>query len=99
MAKYLTLLALLGLPFSAARADAYKCVSKEGKVSFAAVPCPPDQGDASFEAKTKTTRLKSVSAADADPKHINEQALKVLQSPTSTRWKYNVKIIPAASQP
>ncbi|MEF9671625.1 DUF4124 domain-containing protein [Pseudomonas sp. MWU13-2100] len=98
MGRCLAFVFLLGASCPAFSADAYKCVSHGGKVSFAAQPCAPDQGVSSWQARTQLTQLHSVSADDAKPDAINQRAMKVLQAGYHTRIVYKVNIVPGPGQ-
>lgn len=84
-----SLLALLCLP-AEAWADAYKCIDRGGRISYAAVPCPPEQGEAQYQGKTTPGHYVSANEEDAKPENINKRALQVLQ--TSYRAKVTYKV-------
>ncbi|KIH81815.1 DUF4124 domain-containing protein [Pseudomonas batumici] len=98
MGRCLVFVLFLSASCSAFSADAYKCVGHDGKVSFAAQPCAPDQGVSSWQARTQRTQLKSVSVDDAKPDNINQRATKILQAGYRTHITYKVKIVPAPGQ-
>ncbi|NWA26894.1 DUF4124 domain-containing protein [Pseudomonas gingeri] len=98
MGRCLVLVLLFGVSCSAFSADAYKCVGHDGKVSFAAQPCAPDQGVSTWEARTQRTQLHSVSADEGKADAINQRATKILQAGYHTRIIYKVNIIPSAGQ-
>lgn len=94
MIRSFTLMALLLGGVLDAQADVYKCTSLSGVVSYAAVPCKPEVGAASWESTTVRTKLKSVSPEDAKPQVINERATDILRKGYNTRIKYTVTVVP-----
>ena len=98
MGRCLVFVLLLGASCSAFSADAYKCVSPDGKVSFAAQPCAPDQGVSSWQARTQRTQLHSVSADEGKADAINQRAMRILQAGYHTRILYKVNVVPGSGQ-
>lgn len=92
------LLALLCVP-SVVLADAYKCIDRAGLISYAAIPCPLDQGDALYQGKTQPGHWVSVNEQDAQPDAINKRALKVLQASYRTRINYQVTYLDGPAPP
>ncbi len=98
MGRCLVFVLFLSASCSAFSADAYKCMGHDGKVSFAAQPCAPDQGVSTWQARTQRTQLHSVAADDATPDSINQRATKILQAGYRTHIIYKVNIVPAPGQ-
>lgn len=103
MHKISTALALLSGVFlghcTVASADAFKCVDPQGRVTFAQVPCPPEQGQASWAASTARTRLYSLNPDEDTPQKLNEKALKILQSGYNVKYNYKVERIVTTEPP
>lgn len=90
--------ALLCLPLLA-QADAFKCIDRAGRLSFASVPCPAAEGDALRDRKTVPGHWVSVNEEDAKPHNINQRALRVLQSSYRTRITYKVNYLDGPAPP
>lgn len=82
-----------------AQADAFKCVDKNGRVAFTQVPCPPEQGKATWAASTARTRLFSLNPDEDTPQKVNEKAIQILQSGYNVKHTYTVDRIPMAEPP
>ncbi|WP_213881455.1 DUF4124 domain-containing protein [Pseudomonas sp. dw_358] len=99
MIKLIASLALSLAPFAMAAADAFKCVDREGRVTFAQVPCAPEQGRATWAASTLHTKLYSLDPEADTPQKVNEKAIKILQSGYNVKHTYTVKRIPISEPP
>lgn len=99
MLKIMVSLALSFVPMAMAAADAFKCVDREGKITFAQVPCAPEQGRATWAASTLSTKLYSLNPEDDTPQKVNEKAIKILQSGYNVKHTYTVKRIPISEPP
>lgn len=99
MLKLIASLALLAGPCAQATADAFKCVDKAGRVTFAQVPCLPEQGESTWAASTARTKLFSLTPEDDTPQKVNEKAIKILRSGYNVKYTYTVKRIPMPEPP
>lgn len=78
--KFFVLVAAFLAPVSAL-ADSYKCVDKNGKVSFAFTPCPTYQGDSEFYSQTQRTDMTDAER-DRESREIvrrNTQSVQEMQ--------------------
>ncbi|MFJ3485808.1 DUF4124 domain-containing protein [Pseudomonas sp. NPDC090202] len=62
----------------AAQADTYKCISADGKVSFASTPCPTYVGD-STRVRPPPSRLSSDWEERDFPHRLNQNATDILK--------------------
>ena len=75
------LIALAGVTLvlsDAASADVFKCVARDGKVSFASTPCPDYMGDA-IPQRSAQSRLSSDWEERDFPHRLNKNATDILQ--------------------
>ncbi|MCJ1887453.1 DUF4124 domain-containing protein [Pseudomonas sp. LA21] len=78
--KLLLLPAILAaLSAESALADVYKCVGKDGKVSFASVPCPVDEGQASWQGSTVPTPADGPVTSSDEVVQRNLRAAAIMQ--------------------
>ena len=82
--KFAVLAALMLSP-AITFADSYKCVDREGKVSFAFTPCPTWAGDSTYYSPTQSTNLENVETASGEVVRRNlraaEEMRRMRQSP------------------
>jgi hypothetical protein len=95
----LLLLAALGGLAANAQADAYKCTSGDGKVSFSFVPCPVARGNTEWARKVEQARWVSVNPEDAKPEVINRRATDILRASYRTKVRYTVHYLPGTMTP
>lgn len=70
---------LMVLSTESALADVYKCVGKDGKVSFASVPCPVDEGQASWQGSTVPTPADGPVTTSDEVVQRNLRAAEIMQ--------------------